>query len=71
VHAEGCSEPAGHELPLGHARQSALLSRPLVFPKVPESHGSAADAPASQNAPSKHTLHVVAPPSLWNVPAGQ
>ena len=58
-------------LTLGQARQSALLSRPLVFPYVPKAHGSAADAPASQNAPGKHTSHVVALPSLWKLPAGQ
>ena len=58
-------------LTLGHGWQSALLSRPLVFPYVPEAHGSAADAPASQNVPFEHSSHEVALPALWKLPAGQ
>ena len=49
---------------------SAELVRFATFEYEPAGHGSSAEAPSGQKLPPLHALHVTAPSSSWNEPAG-
>ena len=61
LHGLGVDTPVEHADPGGHVLQSSGLVRPCEAPYVPCSHGSAAEAPSSQNEPRMQTSHAVSP----------
>ena len=70
AHRRGTFEPAAQEAPTGQAVHSAALIRFATFEYEPAGHGSSADAPSGQKLPPLQALHVTAPSSSWNEPAG-
>ena len=61
AHGVGAVAPSEHALPGGQAWQPSCVVSPVVFPKLPASHGFATDEPAAQKPPIGQTTHAVAP----------
>ena len=70
AHGACAVDPVAQADPVGHSVHSAELVRFATFEYEPAGHGSSADAPSGQKLPPLHGLHVTAPSSSWNEPAG-
>ena len=71
LHCTGTSEPELQKEPAGQEVHWPLLPSPTSLLNEPASHGSGAEAPASQNEPATHSKHAVLPISFMNVPGPQ
>ena len=65
----GAVAPVAHDEPGGQLVQSSCDVAPAVARKLPASHAVGALTPASQYEPAGQSLHAVAPPADWYLPA--